>query len=198
LCFSLNELQTRCQTPPITETKNIELNINNKQRITVNTCVLCLHSDYFKSLFNGPFFERNQTVISIHLPETISIESFIYLINLLIDNNDEKIELNHIENLFHLCDKYLFDYLSYRLVYYLLKQFQNGITINIIDIISKPNLISSLIRAFFSHLLTSNTNISIETFSKLMNNYSDELRTLICSFLQHKCWFHDEYSPFLS
>ncbi len=196
--FSLNELQTRCQTPPITETKNIELNINNKQRITVNTCVLCLHSDYFKSLFNGPFFERNQTVISIHLPETISIESFIYLINLLIDNNDEKIELNHIENLFHLCDKYLFDYLSYRLVHYLLRQFQNGITIDIIDIVSKPNLISSLIRAFFSHLLTNNKNISIEIFSKLMKNYSDELRTLIYSFLEHKCWFHDEYSPFLS
>jgi hypothetical protein len=198
LFFSLNELQTRCQTPPITETKNIELNINNKQRITVNTCVLCLHSDYFKSLFNGPFFERNQTVISIHLPETISIESFIYLINLLIDNNDEKIELNHIENLFHLCDKYLFDYLSYRLVHYLLRQFQNGITIDIIDIVSKPNLISSLIRAFFSHLLTNNKNISIEIFSKLMKNYSDELRTLIYSFLEHKCWFHDEYSPFLS
>jgi len=195
--FSLNDLQTHSQTPPVTETRNIELNINNKQLITVNTYLLCLHSDYFKTLFNGPFFERNQTVISIHLPETLSSASFVYLINLLM-NNDEIIELNRIEDLFRLCDKYLFDYLPYRLVHYILKQFLNGITIDIVDIVSKPNLISSLIRAFFSHLLTSNTNISIERFSKLMINYSDELRTLIISFLQHKCWFHDEYSPFLS
>jgi hypothetical protein len=190
-------LQTHSQAPPITETRNLELNINNKQLITVNTYLLSLHSDYFQTLFNGPFFERNQTIIPLHLPETISIESFVYLNNILI-NNDEIIELNHIEDLFRLCDKYLFDYLPYRLVHYVLQQFLNGITSDIVDIVSKPNLISSLIRAFFSHLLTSHINIPLETFSKLMINYSDELRTLIISFLQHKCWFHDEYSPFVS
>ncbi|CAF1077965.1 unnamed protein product [Rotaria sordida] len=193
----LNELQTHFQTPTITQTRNIELNINNKQLITVNTYLLCLHSDYFKTLFHGSFSERNQTVIPIHLPETISIESFIHLINLLTNNN-EIIQLNHIIDLFHLCDKYLFDYLPYRLVYYILEQFINGITIDIIDIESKPKLISCLIRAFFTHLLTSNINISSEIFSKLLINYSDEFRTLIMSFLKHKCWFHDEYSPFLS
>jgi hypothetical protein len=195
--FSLHELQTHSQVSSVAQTKNIELNINNKQLITVNTHLLCLHSDYFKTLFNGPFFERNQTIIPIHLPETISIESFIHLINLLINTN-EIIQLNRISDLFHLCDKYLFDYLPYRLVYYVLQQFINGLTTDIVDIVSKPNLISCLIRAFFSHLLTSNRNISVEIFSKFILKYPDELRTLILSFLQHKCWFHDEYSPFLS
>jgi hypothetical protein len=195
--YSLNQLQTHSQTPLISQTRNIQLNLNNKQLITVNTHLLCLHSDYFKSLFNGPFFERNQTVIPIHLPETLSIESFVHLINLL-ENNNELIQLNHISDLFHLCDNYLFDYLPYRLVHHVLEQFINGITTDIVDIVSKPNLISSLIRACFSHLLTSDTNISIEIFSKLMVNYPNELRTLIISFLQHKCWFHDEYTPFLS
>lgn len=198
--FSLNELQTHSQAPPVNEVRNIELNINNKQLITVNTHLLCLHSDYFKTLFNGPFFERNQTVISIHLPEIISIESFIYLIDLL-NNNDEIIQLNHIKDLLHLCDNYLFDYIPYQLVYYILKQFQNGINLNladIIDIVSKPHLISSLIRALFSHLLTNKKNLSIEIFSTLMIKYSNELQTLIQSFLKHKCWFHDEFSPFLS
>ncbi|CAF3468714.1 unnamed protein product [Rotaria sp. Silwood1] len=193
----LNELQKHFQTPAITQTTNIELNINNKQSITVNTHLLCLHSDFFNTLFNGAFSERNQTIIPIHLPETIPIESFIHLINIL-KNNDEPIQLNRLIDLFHLCDKYLLDYLSYRLVHCVLEQFINGITVDIVDIESKPKLISSLIRAFFSHLLTSNTNISSETFSKLLINYPDELRTLIISFLKHKCWFHDEYSPFLS
>ena len=195
--FSLNELRAHSQVSPVTQIRNVELNINNKQLITVNTHLLCLHSDYFKTLFNGSFFERNQTVISIHLPETIPIESFIHLINLL-KNPDETIELNRISDLFHLCDNYLFDYLPYRLVNYVLEQFLNGLTTDVVDIVSKPNLISCLIRACFSHLLTSNTNISIEIFSKLMLNYSDELRTLIYSFLYQKSWFHDKYSPFLS
>lgn len=194
---SLNELQTHSQISPLTETKNIDLNINNKQLVTVNTHLLSLHSDYFKTLFNGPFFERNQTVIPIHLPDTISIDSFIYLIHLLT-NNDEIIDLTRMKDLFHLCDKYLFDSLPYRLVHYVLKEFRNGINTDIVDIVSKPNLISSLIRAYFSHLFTNNTNISIEIFSKLMINYPTELRTFIICFLQHKCWFHDEYSPFLS
>ncbi|CAF4475548.1 unnamed protein product [Rotaria sp. Silwood2] len=193
----LNELQIHSQTPTITQTRNIELNINNKQLITVNTHLLCLHSDYFKTLFNGSFSERNRTIIPIHLPETIPIESFVHLINLLTNNN-EVIQLNRSIDLFHLCDKYLLDYLPYRLVHYVLEQFINGITTDIIDIESKPKLVSSLIQACFSHLLTSNTNISSEIFSKLLVNHPDELRTLIISFLKHKCWFHDEYSPFLS
>ncbi|CAF0993019.1 unnamed protein product [Adineta steineri] len=193
----LNKLKTHSQTPLITQTKNIELNINNQQIVIVNTHLLCLHSDYFKTLFNGPFFERNQAVISIHLPETISIESFMHLIKIL-ENTNESIQLNRILDLFHLCDKYLFDYLPYRLVHYVLEQFINGTTVDVVDIVSKPNLISSLIRACFLHLLTSNTNISVEIFSKLIINYSNELQSLILSFLQHKYWFHDEYSPFLS
>ena len=127
----------------------------------------------------------------------ISIESFIHLINLLM-NKDEVIDLNHIPDLFHLCDKYLIDYLPYRLVHYVLEQFINGITINIVEMVSKPKLVSSLIRAFFSHLLTSDTNISIKIFSELMSKYFDELQTLVISFFQRKCWFRDEYSPFLS
>lgn len=190
-------MQTHSQTPPLTETRNIDLNINNKQLISVNTHLLSLHSDYFKTLFNGPFYERNQTMISIHLPETIPIDSFIYLIHLLT-NNDEIIDLTRIKDLFHLCDKYLFDYLPYRLVHYILQQFENGINFDIIDIVSKPNLISSMIRAYFTHLFTSHIHISVDIFSKLMLNYPIELRTLIISFLKHQCWFHDEYSPFLS
>ncbi|CAF3218648.1 unnamed protein product, partial [Rotaria sp. Silwood2] len=140
----LNELQIHSQTPTITQTRNIELNINNKQLITVNTHLLCLHSDYFKTLFNGSFSERNRTIIPIHLPETIPIESFVHLINLLTNNN-EVIQLNRTIDLFHLSDKYLLDYLPYRLVHYILEQFINGITTDIIDIESKPKLVSSLI-----------------------------------------------------
>jgi hypothetical protein len=173
------------------------LNINSKQLITVNTHLLSQHSDYFKTLFNGPFFERNQTVIPIHLPETISIDSFVYLIHIL-NHPDEPIDLTRIKDLFHLCDEYLFDYLPYRLVHYVVQQFENEIHPDFVDIVSKRNLISSMIRAYFSHLFTSNNKISVDIFSKLMMKYSNELRTLIISLLEHKCWFHDEYSPFLS
>jgi hypothetical protein len=196
LLFSLNQLKTHSQTPPVTQTRNIELNINNKQLITVNTAVLSLHSDYFKTLFNGPFFERNQTVIPIHLPETISIESFIHLINIIMNRND-LIKSDRLPDLLRLCDEYLLDYLPFHLAHYILEEFLNGTAIDIVQIESKPNLISSLVRAIFSHLLTNNTNISLEIFSKLTAIYLNELRTLILSFLQHKCWFHDEYSPFL-
>lgn len=65
------------------------------------------------------------------------------------------------------------------------------------DMASKPKLFSALIRAFFSHLLTNEKNISTEIFSKLMSNYPNDLQTLIHSYLQDKCWFQGEYSPFL-
>ncbi|CAF3550619.1 unnamed protein product [Rotaria socialis] len=190
-----NELHKRAQVPSVTQTKDIELHINNERLITVNTDLLCVHSDYFKTLFNGHFSERNQTVISLHLPESISIESFVNLMDIL-KNNNEVIQLDLIQDLFCLSDRYLFDYLPYRLAHYTLEQFIQGRTTDIKDPVLQSKLISSLIRAFFSHLLTSHTNISVEIFSKLMMNNSDELRTLIMSFLQHKCWFRDEYSPF--
>ena len=149
--------------------------------ISVNTHLLCSHSDYFKSLFNGSFSERHQTIIPIVLPETISVESFIHLIN-LITNPNEIIQLDLIPDLFRLCDKYLFDYLPYLLVKYVIEQFQNGLTTDIVDIVSKPNLISCLIRACFSHLLISKKNISLEIFSTVLMKIIGDRKGIIRIF----------------
>ena len=177
-------------------TRLIDLNINNEKRLTVNSYLLSSHSDYFKSLFNGSFLERNQLIIPIHLPSTIPIDSLIYLYHLLT-HPDDVVDVNRTKDLFNLCDEYLFDYLPYRLVQSIFEQFQKGIyVIDEGEIISKPNLISSLIRGYFSHLLTKSTNSSSDIFSKFMRKYPEQLRTLILCFLNHQSWFKEEYSPF--
>ncbi|CAF0810383.1 unnamed protein product [Adineta ricciae] len=193
----LNELQKHCQSLPVTQQTSIELNINNQQLLTVNIDLLSVHSEYFQSLFHSPFAERHRSVIPIYLPETVPIESFTHLINLL-ENNNEIIQLDRIKDLFLLCDKYLLDYLPYRLVHYVLEEFLQGRTTELVDIVSKPNLVSCLIRAFFSHLLINNANSSLDVFSKLLTSYPNELRILIHSLVRQTCWFHDEHSPFLS
>ena len=168
------------------------MNVNNQELISVNTHLLSMHSDYFKSLFAGSFIERDQAVIPIHLPSKISIESFRHLTDLLT-NTHEVIQSDRIADLFHLCDEYLFDYLPYRLVAYVLDQFVHGHVLEIVDMASKPNLVSSLIRACFSHLLSSQTNVSTDIFGKFLLNHSDELRKLIQLFLHQKCWFDEQF-----
>ena len=101
-----------------------------------------------------------------------------------------------MQDFFHLCDEFLFDYLPYRLVHYLFEQFQQGIYVELVDIISKPNLISTVIRGYFAHLFTSPHKISLEIFGKLMRTYPEQLRTLILCVLQHQSWFEGDYSPF--
>lgn len=194
--YSLNQLESHALAPVVTATDSIQLNINNEQCINVNSHLLSVHSDYFKTLFNGSFRERHQQVIPLRLPEKIPIESFEHL-NRLISSDQESIESDRVVDLFHLCDHFLFDYLPFRLVAHVLKQFRHGHLIDFVDIVSKPNLISALTRAMFSHILTTN-NDGIEQFSKLLTEYTEELRTLIQTFVQHKCWFAEQYSPFLS
>lgn len=181
----------------ITGTRSIDLNINNERRLTVNTDLLSSHSDYFKSLFNGSFLERNQTLIPIHLPSTISVDSLIYLNDLLI-HPENIVDSNRMKDLIPLCDEYLFDYLPYRLVQSIFEQFQNGIYVmDFIEMNSKPNLISSMIRGYFVDLLTkSSQSSSSEIFSQFKRKYPEQLRTLILCFLNHQSWFKGEYSPF--
>lgn len=192
---SLNQLQLHSQSSPVTDTRYIDLNINNTNRLTVNTHLLSSHSDYFKTLFNGSFLERNQQLIPIHLPSTIPSDSLIHLYHLLTHPQD-LLDINRMQDLFHLCDEFLFDYLPYRLVHWLFEQFENEINIELVEMISKPNLISTLIRGYFSYLLTKSKKIPEEIFGKLMRKYPDELRTLILCILQHQSWFQGEYSPF--
>ena len=161
----------------------------------MNTHLLTSHSDYFQSLFNGHFLERNQLVIPIHLPSTIPADSLINLYHLLSDS-DQTIDINRMQDFFHLCDEFLFDYLPYRLVRYAFEQFQNGIYVDLVEIISKPNLISTAIRGYFLHLLTHPKKISLDIFGKLRRKYPDQLRTLILCILKHQSWFEGDYSPF--
>jgi hypothetical protein len=197
LIFSSIKLRAHARTTTVTDIQHIELNVNNEQHVTVNTHLLSMHSKYFKSLFTSAFVEYQQTIVSIHLPGNVSTAAFRHLIDLVM-NDEQTIEHEYMSDIFQLCDHYLFDYLPFRLVAYVLERFIHGQIIDIADIVSKPNLISSLVRACFLHLLTSSSNISTEIFSTLLVNNSHELHTLVLSILQHKCWFDDEYSPFLS
>jgi len=203
----LNKLQLHsCPALSSTTETDIQLKIDTDQYISVNSDLLGNHSEYFKTLFGGPYAERNQSIVTLHLPETVSNDSFVHLVDLLTNNN-EKPQPNLILDLFRLCDHYLFDYLPYRLVHYILNQCINESTTNstftissyyLTPIVSKPNLISSLIRACFHHLLTTDTNISVELFSKLAANHKDDLRILIVSFIRKTCWFDNDLSPFPS
>lgn len=170
----------------------IELKINDEHSISVNIHLLIRHSDYFRGLFLGSFMENRQKKIVLQLPEMIPVRSFEHLIEILT-NDQQTIELKLINDLFHLCDQYLFDYLPYRLVSFVLDQFIQGHFIETIDIVSKPNLVSSLVRACFSHLLTCPTNLSSEIFFKLMKTYPEELRTLVLSSIEQKSWFHETF-----
>ena len=178
----------------MTETSNVELHLNNKELITVNRHLFSAHSDYFKSLFTGAFVERHRTRISLQLPETVSIESFRHL-NDILTTDDVSIRLHLVPDLFDLCDRYLFDHVPFRVAHFVLEQFLDGKMVDLVEMISKPKLISSLVRAFFCHLLLANdaTN-SLERFLRLISTYSAELRTVIRSFVQHQCWFDDPQS----
>src|ERR1700722_6235328 len=177
---SLNQLQLHSNpslsissSSSTTKKNEVQLKIDTDHFISVNSDLLKNHSEYFKILLTGPYIERNQSIITLHLPDINSNDSFIHLID-LISNNNVKLQSNHILDLFHLCDHYLFDYLPYRLVYDILNQFINESIMNsiccsissyhFIPIVSKPNLISSFIRACFHYLLTTDTKISIELF----------------------------------
>ena len=195
--FSVSQLEIHAIPPSVTTTSTDRLNINNQQCIGVNSHLFSLHSDYFKTLFNGLFRERQQEIIPLHLPETIATESFEHL-HRLISDDQESIQSDRLVDLFRLCDQFLFDYLPFRLVAHVLNQFRHGHSVDYVDIVSKPNLIPALTRAIFSHLLTSTNNNGREQFFKLLTEHTDELRTLIQTFVQHKCWFAEQYSPFLS
>lgn len=189
--FSIKQLEKRSSLPTTSTTSNrtVELNLNNEQLLAIDIDLFSSHSEYFQRLFHGPYLERNQTIISFHLPESIPIESFVYLNHFLM-HQDEPIDLKQTDNLIHLCDKYLFDYLPYQLVLHLFKQFQNGqLADEINEFISKPNLSSTLIQTCFFYLLTNEMKTNQDLFVKLMVNYSNELKILIQSIIKHQSWF---------
>ena len=193
LSFSLRRLNDQSLVPSVTQISNVELHLNNEALTTVNRHLFSAHSDYFKSLFTGAFVERHRSRISLQLPETVSIESFRHL-NDILTSADVAIQLPLVPDLFDLCDQYLFDYVPFRLARFALEQFLDGQTVDLVEMISKPKLISSLTRAFFSHLLLADdAKNSLERFLRLTSTYPAELRTLIHSFVQHQCWFDNDH-----
>ncbi|CAF1545996.1 unnamed protein product, partial [Didymodactylos carnosus] len=151
--------------------------------IFVNSKLLSLHSKYFQTLFNCEFSEHNQQIINIHLPLSISFQSFKYLID-LIHNDIVETDYSQIKDLYSLCDHFLFDYLPYRLSYLILEQILNNPTSSGIyslfdddddrwSILSKPNLISCLLCAYVQHLFTiTDDDTNLACYIRFFRKYS--------------------------